>query len=98
MLSLNLYDVVRRPIISEKSNDLVKIAKYTFEVDVNSDKNVVKKAVEKIFSVKVAKVNILNLRGDTTFFKGKKGVQRSTKRAVVTLIKDHVIDFIGGVR
>ena len=98
MLSLNLYDVVRRPIISEKSNDLITLSKYTFEVDVKSNKEIVKKAVEKIFSVKVFKVNIQNIRGDITFFKGKKGVQRATKKAVVTLDKGNIIDFIGGVK
>jgi large subunit ribosomal protein L23 len=98
MFNLNLYDVIRRPLISEKSTDLLKLSKYTFEVDEKVSKDIVKKAVEKIFNVKVCKINIQNVRGDNTIFKGKKGVQRSKKKAVVTLMKDYSIDFIGGVR
>jgi large subunit ribosomal protein L23 len=98
MLNLNLYDVIRKPIISEKSNDLTKLSKYSFEVCSGVNKSVVKKAIEKIFDVKVLKVNVLNVRGDTTFFKGKKGFQRASRKAIVTLAKDYTIDFIGGVR
>jgi large subunit ribosomal protein L23 len=98
MLNLNLYDVIRKPIISEKSNDLVKFSKYTFEVCSTVNKGIIKKSVEKIFNVKVLDVNVQNVRGNTTFFKSRKGVQRSSKKAVVTLVKDYTIDFIGGVR
>jgi large subunit ribosomal protein L23 len=98
MLNLNLYDVVRKPIISEKSTDLMALSKYTFEVDERVNKSIVKKAIEKIFNVKVLKVNIHNKDGDVVIFKGKKGVKKSRKKAVVTLMKDYTIDFIGGVK
>jgi len=48
--------------------------------------------------VKVLKVNIHNKDGDVVIFKGKKGVKKSRKKAVVTLMKDYTIDFIGGVK
>jgi len=81
MLNLSLYDVVKKPIISEKSNNLVGLSKYTFEVKNDVDKNIVKKAIEMIFNVKVLKVNIQNIRGDVTFFKGKKGRQACSKKS-----------------
>jgi large subunit ribosomal protein L23 len=96
MFSLSLYDVVRKPIISEKSTDSMSLSKYTFQVDIKTNKDIIKKAVEKIFNVKVIKVNVLNSKGGVTFFKGKKGMKSSIKKAVVTLEQGNVIDFIGG--
>ena len=84
--SYNLYDVVLRPVMSEKSNNLMALGnKYTFLVDKRSDKASITKALEFIFSVKVKSVNILNLKAKKVKFKGVSGKTASNKKAVVTL-------------
>ena len=56
-------DVIKRPVITERSADLMTEKKYTFEVNVRAKKTQVKKAIEEIFEVKVEKVNIMNYKG-----------------------------------
>ena len=57
------YDVILKPVISEKSMDAAQVKKYTFKVAVDANKTEVKMAVEEIFGVEVAKVNIMNVVG-----------------------------------
>ena len=57
------YDVIIKPVISEKSMDDAQAKKYTFKVDPRANKTQVKLAVEEIFNVEVAKVNIMNVQG-----------------------------------
>ncbi|MBP7189909.1 MAG: 50S ribosomal protein L23 [Rickettsiaceae bacterium] len=97
-MKYNLYDVIRRPIITEKSTMISEYRKYTFEVARDAGKELVKKAVESIFDVKVQKVNMLNVAGKTKRFKGIIGKQSDFKKAVVTLEKDNTIDLAGGVK
>ena len=59
------YDVIIKPVISEKSMDDAHNKKYTFKVAVDANKNQVKLAVEEIFGVEVAKVNSMNVKGKT---------------------------------
>ena len=56
------YDVIIKPVISEKSMDAAQVKKYTFKVAVDANKTEVKNAVEEIFDVEVAKVNIMKIR------------------------------------
>ncbi len=56
-------DIIKRPVITERSTDLMAEKKYTFEVDVRANKTEVKDAVEEIFGVEVEKVNIMNYKG-----------------------------------
>ena len=56
-------DIIKRPVITERSTDVMADRKYTFEVDVRANKTAVKDAVEEIFDVKVEKVNIMNYKG-----------------------------------
>jgi large subunit ribosomal protein L23 len=84
--SYNFYDVILRPVVSEKSNNLMASSnKYTFLVNKRSDKTSVAKALEFIFNVKVKDVNILNLKAKKVKFKGVVGKIASNKKAVVTL-------------
>lgn len=92
------YDLIKRPIITEKSTMLGELSKYVFEVSKFANKVNIKKAVEKIFGVKVKKVNMLNLEGKTKRFKGVIGKRSDIKKAIVTLEKDFTIDFTGGVK
>ena len=56
---MNAYDIIRRPVITEQSMESVADKKYVFMVDVNANKTEIKAAIEEIFGVKVAKVNIV---------------------------------------
>ena len=81
----NPRDVIIRPIVSEKSYNLIDMGKYTFEVDPRSNKTEIKQAVEVIFNVKVASVNTLNRIGKTKRTRVGLGKRKDTKRAIVTL-------------
>lgn len=95
MKEYRYYDLVRKPIISEKATNLTDQNKFTFEVAETATKPSVKLAIEKIFEVKVKKVNILNVKGKIKRFKGVKGRQSDVKKAIVTLEKNYTIDFGG---
>jgi len=97
-MRLSSFDIVKFPVITEKSTILAEQGKYVFAVDQDATKTGVTKAIENIFSVKVTKVNMINVKGKTKRFKGKMGVRSDLKKAVVTLAKDNTIDFTGGVK
>ena len=78
-------DVIIAPVVSEKSYANLDEGKYTFLVDVKANKSEIKYAVEKIFSVKVERVNTLNRQGKTRRTKFGLGKRKDTKRAIVTL-------------
>ncbi|MGY4691819.1 50S ribosomal protein L23 [Salibacterium sp. K-3] len=90
-------DVIKRPVITERSADLMEEKKYTFEVDVKANKTQILKAVEEIFDVKVAKVNTMNYKGKFRRFGRYTGYKPSRKKAVVTLTPDsEEIEFFEG--
>ncbi len=85
----NVYDIVIRPIITERSMADVANKKYVFEVAKTAGKIEIKEAVEKAFGVKVAKVNTLNVGGKKKRVGGgRPGVTRSWKKAYVQLTED----------
>ena len=92
------YDLIRKPIITEKTTILSEQNKYTFEVLDVADKGTVKSAIENIFNVKVKKVNMLNIKGKVKRFKGRIGRQSDVKKAIVTLEENHTIDLSGGIK
>ncbi len=94
-MAISKYDLIRKPIITEKSNFLGDLQKYVFEVARNAEKPSIKKAVEEIFAVKVKSVNVLNQKGKEKKFKGVLGRRSDIKKALVTLEKDYTIDFTG---
>ncbi|WP_341763934.1 50S ribosomal protein L23 [Candidatus Tisiphia endosymbiont of Beris chalybata] len=98
MNSYQHYDLIRAPIVTEKSTALSEQNKFTFHVAASAKKATIKIAIEKIFQVKVKKVNIMNVKGKNKRFKGIQGKQSDKKKAIVTLEKDYVIDFTGGMR
>lgn len=89
-------DVIIKPIVSEKSYNLIDSGKYTFEVDPRSNKTEIKQAIEQIFKVEVASVNTLNRVGKTRRTKFGLGKRKDTKRAIVTL-KSGSIDIFTNV-
>ena len=86
------YDIIKRPITTEKSTNLQQFNQYSFIVSKNSNTFEIKKAIEVIFKVKVSKVNTSILRGKGKTFKGQYGFRKDTKRAIVTLIEGNTID------
>ncbi|MFV0427813.1 MAG: 50S ribosomal protein L23 [Arachnia sp.] len=89
-------DVILRPVVSEKSYNLLDEGKYTFIVAPDANKTEIKIAIEQIFDVKVTSVNTLNRQGKrrrTRFGIGKKV---DTKRAIVTVADGDRIDIFGG--
>lgn len=98
MINYNFYDVIRNPLVTEKTTQMSEYRKYTFEVMKSADKAVVKKAVEAIFGVKVQKVNMLNVKGKVKRFKGRLGRTSDFKKAIVTLEQNQTIDLAGGVK
>ena len=92
------YDVVLKPVISEKSMEDAQVKKYTFKVAVDANKTEVKHAVEEIFDVEVAKVNIMNVGGKKKRMGRYVGMTASSKKAIVTLTdKSKEIEFFQGL-
>ena len=82
------HDIIRRPILSEKSYADIANKKYTFEVAKEANKTQVKKAVEEIFKVKVESVNISNVYGKIKRQGRHEGLTGSYKKAIVQLTSD----------
>ncbi|MBM7601746.1 large subunit ribosomal protein L23 [Virgibacillus halotolerans] len=81
-------DVVKRPVITENSADLMAEKKYTFEVEPKANKTEIKDAVELVFGVKVLKVNTMNLKGKFKRMGRYGGYRSDRKKAVVQLSED----------
>lgn len=90
---MDARSIIIRPIISERSYDMIELGRYTFEVAKSARKIEIAKAVEEIFGVKVLKVNTLNVSGKPKRVRYQKGLTRSWKKAIVTLKEGDVIDF-----
>ena len=87
------YDVLRRPVVTEKSSTMQGLRnQFSFEVASTANKSEVRKAVEALFSVKVLKVNIVNVPGKARRMFGRPGQTRPWKKAVVTLKKGDTIE------
>lgn len=85
---MNAYDVIKKPVTSEKSYEGIRMKKYGFLVDVNATKTEIKAAVEEIFKVKVAKVNTVNVKGKLKRQGRTQGYTAATKKAYVQLKAD----------
>ena len=95
----NIYDIIRRPVITEQSMAGVADKKYVFMVDVDANKTEIKAAIEQIFSVKVAKVNTVRMQGKVKRTGAYPAGKRADyKKAVVTLTADSkTIEFFEGM-
>jgi len=91
------YKIILKPIVTEKATKLSEYNKVVFEVAYKSNKNEIKGAVEKLFSVKVKSVNIINIKGKLKRFKGVLGKRNDIKKAVITLEEGNTIDISAGV-
>ncbi|RNF38627.1 50S ribosomal protein L23 [Planococcus salinus] len=81
-------DILKRPVITERSSEVMADKKYTFEVDTRANKTQVKQAVEEIFDVKVEKVNIMNYKGKFKRMGKHAGYTNKRRKAIVKLTAD----------
>ncbi|NDF12126.1 MAG: 50S ribosomal protein L23 [Proteobacteria bacterium] len=95
--ALKHYDVIRSPVVTEKSTVASDQGKITFKVSTDATKQDIKNAIESLFKVKVTKVNTINVEGKTKRFRGFIGKRNDFKKAVVTLAEGQSIDIMAGV-
>ncbi len=92
------YDIILEPVISEQSMDVAQSKKYTFKVAPGANKTQVKIAIEEIFEVEVARVNIMNYDGKVKRMGRSVGRTSAYKKAIVTLTnKSKDIEFFQGL-
>ncbi len=92
-----MYDIVRAPVVTEKSTQGGEHNQITFRVDRRATKPQIRRAVEGLFGVKVSKVNTLNMRGKVKRFRGRLGKRADYKKAIVTLAEGDSIDITTGI-
>ena len=94
----NPYDVVKAPILTEKSYDYIAHRTYTFEVAKDANKIEIANAIEELFKVEVKKVNTIHVRGQLRHYGRFEGYTRSWKKAIVTLTEaSKTIEFFDGM-
>ncbi|GGL63549.1 50S ribosomal protein L23 [Sporolactobacillus putidus] len=78
-------DIIKRPVLTERTTDQMADKKYTFDVDLRANKSEIRRAVEAIFDVKVVKVNTINVKGKPKRYGRYSGYTVRRKKAIVTL-------------
>ena len=97
MKKFHYLDKIVSPNITEKATSLSEYNKIVFKVHKGANKKSIKKSIEKIFKVKVVKINTINLKGKTKMVRNKKAYKPSYKKAIVTLKKGQSIDLSTGI-
>ena len=92
------FSIINKPIMTEKSTNLNQYNQYSFFVSKDSCTYEIKKAIERIFKVKVTKVNTSVMRGKPKSFKGNLGYKKDLKKAIVTLAEGNTIDSSLGIK
>jgi len=87
------HEIIKAPIITEKSSELAQAGKYVFSVAVSANKTHVKQAIEALFNVKVKQVNIMNVKPKLKGRGYQKGLTSRKRKAIVTLQEGQTIDF-----
>ena len=90
---MNVYDVIREPLITEKGTNQEKARKYFFHVRRDANKHQIREAVEQLFNVKVEKVNTMVIGGKWKRVRFQPGMTSDWKKAVVTLKEGQKIEF-----
>ena len=91
------YDMIRRPIITEKATLASESGAVVFEVAMDATKPEIKKAIEALFNVKVKAINTTITKGKVKKFRGRPGTRRDVKKAYVTLVEGNTIDVTTGL-
>ncbi|MFV2033709.1 MAG: 50S ribosomal protein L23 [Halocynthiibacter sp.] len=91
------YDVIRKPIITEKATNASEANAVVFEVAISANKPQIKEAIESLFGVKVKAVNTTITKGKSKKFRGAMGKRKDVKKAYVTLAEGNTIDVSTGL-
>ena len=91
------YDIILSPVITEKATMASEHSQIMFKVAAHATKQQIKEAVEKLFDVKVKRVNTLIRKGKVRHFRGVRGELSDVKKAIVTLEEGHHIDVTTGL-
>lgn len=91
------YDVIRKPVITEKSTMASESGAVVFEVDISASKPRIREAVESLFGVRVKAVNTTITKGKVKRFRGRPGRRKDVKKAYVTLEEGNTIDVTTGL-
>ena len=94
---MHILEVLRRPIVTEKSTYMQDRGRYVFEVSRGATKYGIKQAVEEAFGVTVVKVNTMNVKGKLKRYGPRFSAQRSWKKAIVTVASGDTITIFEGV-
>jgi large subunit ribosomal protein L23 len=97
MNKLRSYDVIRNPVVTEKSTMASEHGQVVFDVAIDATKPEIKAAVEALFSVKVKAVNTNVRKGKVKRFRNRLGVRNDVKKAIVTLVDGQSIDISTGI-
>lgn len=92
-----MYDIIRRPVITEKATNASEHNQVIFHVPLTATKREVKAAVEGLFNVKVDAVNTIRVKGKMKRFRGRIGWRSDRKKAIVTLAEGSRIDVTTGI-
>ncbi|MFS1514675.1 50S ribosomal protein L23 [Chengkuizengella sp. SCS-71B] len=82
------HDIIKRPIVTERSSDMMADNKYVFEVELRANKTEIKQAVEEVFKVKVVKVNTIRMPKKPKTYGRHRGYTSEWKKAIITLSDD----------
>ena len=97
MSKFSNYDVIRNPVVTEKSTLASEHGQVVFDVAIDATKTEIKQAVEALFAVKVKAVNILVRKGKVKRFRQELGTRKDVKKAIVTLVEGQSIDVSTGI-
>ena len=97
MKKINSTDSIRQPIVTEKATILSEFNKTVFKVHNSANKKTIKANIEKLFKVKVVKINIINTKAKTKIKQGKLSTKSGYKKAIITLKKGQSIDLSTGI-
>ena len=93
----DLRSIILRPVISERTMDLMQENKYTFEVDIKATKPQIREAVEQVFNVDVVKVNTMRVTGKVRRMGRSEGKRPDWKKAIVTVKEGQRIELFEGL-
>ena len=96
-MKINYIDSIKSPVITEKATIMSEQNKTVFKVHPSANKKNIKKNIEKIFKVKVIKINIINIKSKYRLRQGRTSVKKGYKKAIITLKKGQSIDLTTGV-
>ena len=97
-MKLTSHDIIRKPVITEKSMAAMAENKYTFIVHINANKSQIKRAVEEVFNVKVSNVATSRTMGKTKRMGVHVGKRADFKKAIITLAEGSTIEFFEGMQ